>query len=156
MHIRVIAVGERQPAWVDEAVETYARRLPRQWRFRIDTIPAAPRRKSEPPETAIRAEAEKILERIGNGDRFLLLDERGRQVSSPDIANGIGEWQASGRDVVFVIGGPDGVGETLRSRAENVLSLSRLTLPHGLARVLLLEQLYRGWTLLSGHPYHRN
>lgn len=85
----------------------------------------------------------------------MLLDERGRQLTSKSLAARLSDWQSDARDLCFVIGGPDGVSELCRRRADFIWSLSRLTLPHGMVRVLLSEQLYRAWTLQSGHPYHR-
>ena len=148
-------MGGRQPAWVDAAVDSYAGRLPRDWRFRIDTIPVAKRAENAPSDRAVAAEADQLLDRIDRDERLLLLDERGRSFDSRKLAARLADWQADGRDLVFVIGGPDGVAESVRAAAEFTWSLSDLTLPHGLARVLLTEQLYRAWTLTTGHPYHR-
>jgi 23S rRNA (pseudouridine1915-N3)-methyltransferase len=155
VHIRLIAVGDRQPAWVDDAAENYSGRLPREWKFRIDCVPTARRAKSNNPQNAIEAEGEQLLARIKNSEQVVLLDEQGSQHSSQALAARLLEWQSDGRDLCFVIGGPDGVADSCRQRADAVLSLSKLTLPHGLARVLLLEQLYRAWSLQNGHPYHR-
>ncbi|MDX1498348.1 MAG: 23S rRNA (pseudouridine(1915)-N(3))-methyltransferase RlmH [Woeseiaceae bacterium] len=156
MHIRLIAVGERQPAWVDEAVAAYTSRLPPAWRFRIDPVAAARRVKNAPPKGALRDESAAILSRLGTGERMILLDERGRELTSREFSGRLADWQGEGRDVAFVIGGPDGVAADCRERAEFTWSLSKLTLPHGLARVVFAEQLYRAATLLSGHPYHRD
>lgn len=155
MHIRLIAVGDRQPAWVDDAVAVYSNRLPPQWRFRIDRIQTARRSRNQSADKARQAETTQVLSRLTPGERLVLLDERGRQMSSTQLATRIGDWQNDGRDVCFVIGGPDGVSDECRARADNVWSLSELTLPHGLARVVLAEQLYRAWSLATGHPYHR-
>ena len=156
MHIRLLAVGERQPAWVDEAFRTYTGRFPPQWKFRLDVIATARRNKSEDAQRAIESEGELILAKTAADEQVVLLDERGRQPTSQDLAEQLSAWQADGRDLCFVIGGPDGVSEGCRVRAGYVWSLSNLTLPHGLARVLFAEQLYRAWSLLSGHPYHRS
>lgn len=155
MHIRLIAVGDRQPAWVDDAVGIYTNRYPPQWRFRIDRIPTARRSKSTAITKARQAETEQILARVNNGDRMILLDEKGKSMSSTQLGERLSDWQTEGRDVCFVIGGPDGVADGCRERADTIWSLSALTLPHGLARVLLAEQLYRAWSLSTGHPYHR-
>ena len=155
MHIRLIAVGDRQPAWVDDAVAIYCGRFPPQWQFRIDRIPTARRSKNQPASKARETETGQVLARVAPAERLVLLDEAGREMTSSQLATAIGDWQTEGRDLCFVIGGPDGVTQTCRERADLVWSLSRLTLPHGLARVLFTEQLYRGWSLLSGHPYHR-
>ena len=156
MHIRLVAVGDRQPSWVNSAFDDYVTRLPPQWRFRLDEIGTAARRKSARPDSARSAESQSILSRVKPAEQVVLLDERGKQFSSRELAGRIDEWQAVGEDVVFVIGGPDGVADDVRQRASLVWSLSRLTLPHGLARVLYAEQMYRAWSLLTGHPYHRD
>lgn len=155
MHIRLIAVGERQPSWVDSAFEDYAARLPRQWQFRMETIATAKRQKSSPVESAVAAEAEKILGKIKPAEHVVVLDERGKQFSSKELAHELDDWQTMGADVVFVIGGPDGVSKDVLGRANTRWSLSKLTLPHGLARVLFAEQIFRAWSLSTGHPYHR-
>ena len=156
MHIRLIAVGDRQPSWVDEAFGAYSARLPRDWRFRLDSIATAKRRKNDKSSKAVQVEGERILARTDAHEQLVLLDEKGKQMTSPDLAVRLTDWQADGRDLCFVIGGPDGVSAACRERANFTWSLSRLTLPHGLARILFAEQLYRAWTLQAGHPYHRD
>jgi 23S rRNA (pseudouridine1915-N3)-methyltransferase len=155
MHIRLLAVGDRQPPWVDDAFGAYAGRFPREWKFRLDIIPTVRRQKNDKTQKAREAEGELILGKLNAGERLVLLDERGRQLDSKGLAASLADWQADGRDVCFVIGGPDGVPEACRQRADFTWSLSKLTLPHGLARVLLAEQLYRAHSLQTGHPYHR-
>jgi 23S rRNA (pseudouridine1915-N3)-methyltransferase len=155
VHIRLIAVGDRQPSWVDTAVENYVQRLPRQWQFRLDIITTAQRPKKSAAEVAKTAEGRKVLAKIKAPECVVVLDERGKEFSSEEFAARLDGWQSDGRDLTFVIGGPDGVSEDCRKRADHLWSLSRLTLPHGLARVLFAEQLYRAWCLTTGHPYHR-
>ncbi len=155
MHIRIIAVGDRQPSWVDEAFGKYTERFPREWKFRLDTISTVRRSKNDKSGQAMEAEGELLLARLGATERLVLLDERGKQLTSRSLATQLSQWQNDGRDLGFVIGGPDGVSEAIRKRADIVWSLSQLTLPHGMARVLLSEQLYRAWSLQTGHPYHR-
>lgn len=155
MHIRLIAVGDRQPPWVDEAFRIYSGRFPLQWKFRLDVIATAKRTKAENARRAIETEGELILGKLASDEQTVLLDERGKQLTSKFLAGRLSGWQADGRDLAFIIGGPDGVSDACRQRADFVWSLSDLTLPHGLARVLLAEQLYRAWSLASGHPYHR-
>lgn len=156
MHIRFLAVGDRQPAWVDDAVGTYTDRFPREWRFRLDTIPTVRRSRNDKSGQAVDAEGEQLLGRLQSGERMVLLDERGRQLDSRELGRKLGDWQTDGRDLCFVVGGPDGVSGPCRERADFTWSLSALTLPHGLVRVLLAEQLYRAWSLQTGHPYHRD
>lgn len=155
MHIRLIAVGDRQPGWVDDAFDNYSARFPREWKFRIDRIATARRSKNNKTQNAIDAECEQILTRIKTNEQVILLDERGKQLTSQALATRLLDWQADGRDLCFVIGGPDGVADGCRQRADTSWSLSDLTLPHGLARVLFAEQMYRAWSLQAGHPYHR-
>ena len=155
MHIRLLAVGDRQPSWVDEAYRRYAERLPREWRFRLDTIATVRRSKNNKSQQAKESEGDKILGKLGDDEHVVLLDERGKQLKSRALATTLAEWQSGGRDLCFIIGGPDGVPDACRQRANFTWSLSDLTLPHGLARVLVVESLYRAWSLQTGHPYHR-
>ncbi len=155
MHIRLIAVGDRQPAWVDDAFRIYSERFPPQWKFRTDVIATARRNRSDNALRAVRSEGATILGKLDDREQVVLLDEKGRQLTSKSLAARLSRWQSDGRDVAFVIGGPDGVSDDCRKRADFIWSLSDLTLPHGLARVLFAEQMYRAWSLASGHPYHR-
>jgi len=156
VHIRLIAIGDRQPSWVDSAFAEYAGRLPRQWQFRLQEIATARRNKGAVKNAAKEVEGAKILAQTKAAELVIVLDERGRQLSSRELAGKIDGWQTVGQDIVFVIGGPDGVAADVLQRANLTWSLSKLTLPHGLARVLFAEQIYRAWSLLSGHPYHRD
>jgi 23S rRNA (pseudouridine1915-N3)-methyltransferase len=156
VHIRLLAVGVRQPSWVDEAFGKYTGRYPREWKFRLDTISTVRRNKNDKSRQAMEAEGALILEKLGSDEQVVLLDERGKQLSSKSLASRLSEWQTDGRDLCFIIGGPDGVSGPVRQRADWMWSLSQLTLPHGLARALLSEQLYRAWSLQTGHPYHRS
>lgn len=153
MHIRLIAVSDRQPPWVGDAFDDYVKRLPPQWQFRTSVIPTA--RRGGDVGAAVKAEGLKVLKQVRQGETVVLLDECGIELGSTGLAAKLGDWQASGSDLAFIIGGPDGVSRACAERADLKLSLSRLTLPHGLARVVLAEQLYRSWALLQGHPYHR-
>lgn len=155
MHIRLLAIGDRQPAWVDAGFDGYRARFPREWRFECTTIPTARRGRNEPRNRARDAEGQALLAKLDAAEKLVLLDERGKQLSSAGLAERLSDWQSDGRDIAFGIGGPDGVSEACRARADFTWSLSRLTLPHGLARVVLAEQLYRAASLLAGHPYHR-
>lgn len=150
-----MAVGDRQPSWVDEAFGIYTGRFPREWKFRLDTIATVRRNKNDRSQTAMAAEGEQILAKLVATEQVVLLDERGKELSSRTLAASLADWQADSRDLCFIIGGPDGVPDTIRQRADFIWSLSQLTLPHGMARVLLAEQLYRAWSLQAGHPYHR-
>jgi len=155
MKIQILAVGDKAPGWADAAVDEYLRRMPREWAIRL--IPVRPERRDGQPVERIRAtEAARLLERCPRDARIIALDERGEQWTTRQFADALANWREDGRDVALVIGGADGLDPVLLSRAERLLGLSRLTLPHALARVLLAEQLYRAWSLLAGHPYHRD
>lgn len=155
MHIRLLAVGDRQPAWVVSAFDEYANRLPREWQFSLKVLPAATRGKTQDAKTAIRAQGQAVLASLATAEFVVALDERGQQCSSVKLADWLGAWQSDGRDVCLIIGGADGLSDEVLDRANLRWSLSTLTLPHGMVRVLLAEQLYRAWSLRAGHPYHR-
>ncbi len=155
MHIRLLAVGDRQPAWVDEAFNTYTGRFPREWRFCLDTVGTAKRAKGQPATRAIETEGDLLLAKLAPDEQVVLLDEQGTQLNSKKLASRLSDWQSDGRNLSLIIGGPDGVSAACRERADFIWALSELTLPHGLARVFLAEALYRAWSLQNGHPYHR-
>ena len=156
MHIRLIAVGDRQPAWVDSAFDSYCNRFPTAWKFRLETIAIGRRGRGIPVDNAVSAEGDKILQKLRPVENLVVLDESGRQYSSTELAERLRDWQSDGRDLCFAIGGPDGLAGDCLQRADSDWSLSRLTLPHGLARILFAEQMYRAWSLTAGHPYHRS
>jgi 23S rRNA (pseudouridine1915-N3)-methyltransferase len=154
--MRVIAVGTRMPGWVDEACEDYRRRLRPPWRLTLTELPAA--RRGEGADAAARArlaEGRQILAQLSERERVVPLDEQGNELSTAELAAWLRAQQVSGAELTFIVGGPDGLDAAVLARGERRWSLSRLTLPHGLARVLLVEQLYRAASLLGGHPYHR-
>lgn len=155
MHIRLLAVGDRQPSWVDDAFGVYTARYPREWKFHLDVIPTIRRNKNDKSHQAMKVEGELILAKLASTEQAVLLDERGKQLTSKSLASKLADWQSDGRDLCLIIGGPDGVSDAVRQRADMLWSLSELTLPHGMARALLAEQLYRAWSLQAGHPYHR-
>ena len=155
MRIRLIAVGTRMPAWVEQGVAEYQPRLPREWRFELVEIPVAARGKNADIARLKQAEGEKMLKAVPAGAQVIALDERGESLATVDWAKAVQGWQREGRDVALLIGGPDGLAPECLARAERRWSLSKLTLPHGLVRVMVLEQLYRAWSLAAGHPYHR-
>jgi len=155
LHIRLIAIGARQPGWVDEAFNDYAKRLPSQWQFRLQALAGGRRGKSQGAAGAIESEGRSMLAEIKDADYVVALDEHGTQFTSVALGRKLGDWQAAARDLTFLMGGPDGLAKACLQRADLQWSLSSLTLPHGLARVLFIEQLYRAWTVSTGHPYHR-
>jgi 23S rRNA (pseudouridine1915-N3)-methyltransferase len=154
MRIALLAVGTRLPAWVGAGFDTYRRRLPSHIRLELEEIPAGART-SRDTAAARAEEGERILRRARAADLFIALDERGRERSSAELATELDRWLAESPRVALAIGGADGLAPACRDRADSLWSLSRLTLPHGLVRVLVAEQLYRAWTLTAGHPYHR-
>jgi 23S rRNA (pseudouridine1915-N3)-methyltransferase len=155
MRIRLIAVGQRLQPWVEAGCDEYVKRLPREWNFEIVALKAAVRTEVKPAAAAMRTEAKAIDGAIAAGTRRVMLDERGEQVTTAQLAGRMTRWQQDGRDIALVIGGADGLTPELRKTADETLALSQLTLPHGLARLLLIEQLYRVASVLQGHPYHR-
>ncbi|MFP5397778.1 MAG: 23S rRNA (pseudouridine(1915)-N(3))-methyltransferase RlmH [Gammaproteobacteria bacterium] len=158
MRLWVIAVGQRQPAWADAAWRDFAKRFPPQLRIELKAVKAEPRQGGRPVDALKAAEAQRIeqaLAAAGRGARRVVLDEQGMRMTTAQLAARLAFWKGDGRDVAFVIGGPDGIDATLRASADETLRLSDLTLPHAFVRVLLAEALYRAWSLDSGHPYHR-
>jgi 23S rRNA (pseudouridine1915-N3)-methyltransferase len=155
MQIALIAVGTRMPAWVTEGYREYARRMPRECSLALTEVPLGRRGKSQPVERAVSEEGSRMLAAINEKQRVIALDVGGRGWSTEQLAGELGGWMQDGRDVSLLVGGPDGLAADCLARADQRWSLSPLTLPHPLVRVVLAEQLYRAWTLMSGHPYHR-
>ncbi|MFY9343670.1 MAG: 23S rRNA (pseudouridine(1915)-N(3))-methyltransferase RlmH [Planctomycetota bacterium] len=155
MKIRLLTVSHKQPAWVLAACDEYGRRLPREWGFQIVEIKPAPRTGGALTDRVHAAEAERLLAAAPKGARLVALDERGEPWTTAQLAQALARWQQEGRDVALLVGGADGLAPELRARASPCVSLSALTLPHGLVRVVVVEQLYRAATILQGHPYHR-
>lgn len=154
MRLRLIAVGTRMPAWVTAGYEDYARRLPRELKIDLVEIPLVTRGGNADVARLKAAEGERILRAVGDA-RLFALDETGKGLSTLQWAESLTDWMRDGRDVALAIGGPDGHAEPVLQQAEAIWSLSRLTLPHALVRVVLAEQLYRAWSVTVNHPYHR-
>lgn len=155
MRVKVVAVGTRQPDWQRLGFAEYSRRLPKECAIELVEIPAATRAKSRPTSQAIQKESDRMLAAIGRNDYVIALDQPGTQYGSEDLAGLLQMWLGQGRDLAMLIGGADGLSDACRTRADLRWSLSDLTLPHGLVRVLVAEQVYRAWSILRGHPYHR-
>jgi 23S rRNA (pseudouridine1915-N3)-methyltransferase len=156
MKLLLVAVGQRQPAWAEAAFDDFAKRFPPECRLELKAVKAEPRSGGKPVAALMAAEAQRLAAALPRGARLIALDERGERRSTAQLAERLRFWLADGRDVAFVIGGPDGLDTALKSRADETLRLSDLTLPHALARVLLAEALYRAWSVSVGHPYHRD
>jgi 23S rRNA (pseudouridine1915-N3)-methyltransferase len=156
MRIRIIAVGERMPRWVDEVVADYTRRLAATLKITLVQVPAGQRSSRGDPAQAMHIEGQRILALSRPQEFLVALDEHGAQLSTRELATWLSGRMNDGRDLALVIGGPDGLAVEVLARSDQKLSLSKLTLPHPLVRVVLAEQLYRAHTVLSGHPYHRD
>ena len=157
MKLAILAVGHRMPDWVTAAYEEYAKRMPREMPLQLKELKPAQRSNATGDTLRwLKTEAEHIEAAIPQGALRVVLDERGRSFPTRTLADHLERWRTDGRDVAFVIGGADGLDDTIKSRADLLWSLSLLTLPHGLVRVVLAEQLYRASSLLAGHPYHRD
>ena len=155
MRMCLIAVGARMPAWVKAGFDQYAVRFPRECPLQLLEIPAGKRGKQGVLERLVREEGERILAAVPKGARLIALDVAGRQWDTEQLAGELARWRQEGRDLALMIGGPDGLDSACRARAESTWSLSRLTLPHPLVRIIVAEQLYRALSLLNQHPYHR-
>jgi 23S rRNA (pseudouridine1915-N3)-methyltransferase len=165
--IRLICIGTRVPEWVTQGFETYARRLPRDNQLLLEQV-ARPSHAADLSRSEIgrliETEGERLLGRLKAPEQgrkkgsevVIALDEAGAAWRTAELAARMRQWRAHGRDVAMFVGGPDGLSVACRERADALWSLSALTLPHGLVRVLVAEQIYRAWTLISGHPYHRS
>ncbi len=154
MKLGIVAVGQRMPDWAQTAYDDYAKRFPPELRVDIKTVKTEPRG-SKTLETLLSAERARIEAQIPRGTRIVVLDERGTNLTTKALAERLKAWQLEGDDVALVIGGPDGLEPAFRQAAHERIRLSDMTLPHALARVLLIEQLYRAWSVNANHPYHR-
>jgi 23S rRNA (pseudouridine1915-N3)-methyltransferase len=155
MKLLVVAVGARMPGWIDEAFEEYAKRMPRGMKTELIEIRPEPRSEGKSAERMTAAEAARLSRALPRGAFVVALDERGREMTTAELARWLDARRRDGRDLAFLIGGADGLAEDTKRAAQATLRLSAMTLPHGLARVLLAEQLYRAASILENHPYHR-
>lgn len=154
MRLLIVAVGQRVPDWAQTAWEDYAKRFPFEIKLELKAVKTEPR-SSKSLETLYAAERSRIEAAIPKGTRIVALDERGTALTTVALAGKLKDWQLSGDDVALVIGGPDGLDPAFRQAAHERIRLSDLTLPHAMVRVLLVEQLYRAWSINANHPYHR-
>jgi 23S rRNA (pseudouridine1915-N3)-methyltransferase len=152
--ITIAAVGQRQPAWADAAIEDFIKRLPPGFSVSVREVKAEPRG-GQPVERMLAAEEQRLRAAIPPAALVVALDERGQDWTTARFAQQLGQWRDDAETVAFAIGGPDGLAADFKRDARVLLRLSSMTLPHALARLLLVEQIYRGWSLLTNHPYHR-
>ena len=155
MQVHLIAVGTRMPAWVTTGYNEYARRMPRECSLKLIEIPLSKRRKTQSALKNRQEEGRAMLAAVPGQATLIALDVRGKAWSTESLSTRLQQWLQGGRDIALLVGGPDGLADECLARADLRWSLSPLTLPHALVRVLLAEQLYRAWTVIQGHPYHR-
>lgn len=155
MKIKLISVGTRMPAWVEQGVQEYSKRLPAEFSFESVEVPLGKRGKSASTQQAMRQEEEALLARLGSRDYVVALDVQGKVLSTEEMTTRISTIRDDGQHLSFLVGGPDGLTQNCLNRANERWSLSALTLPHPLVRIVMAEQMYRVWSLISGHPYHR-
>ncbi|MCB1797937.1 MAG: 23S rRNA (pseudouridine(1915)-N(3))-methyltransferase RlmH [Gammaproteobacteria bacterium] len=155
MQIHLIAVGDKMPRWVQDGFNEYAKRLPAECALRLTEVAAGKRGKNADIPRIIRDESERLLAAVPRGATAVALEVGGTSWSTEQLAAQLDTWMNSGQDLALLVGGPDGLGAEVRAAAAQLWSLSALTLPHPLVRVVLAEQLYRAWSILRNHPYHR-
>ena len=155
MRLVLASVGQRPPAWAETAYEDFAKRFPPDLRLELKAVKAEPRSSGKTAAQMMAAEAQRLEAAVPKGARRVVLDEHGSRLSTRQLADRLRFWLSDGRDVVLLVGGPDGLAPALKASADETLRLSDLTLPHAFVRVLLAEALYRAWSVTTGHPYHR-
>lgn len=155
MHFSLLYVSEKPNQWAEDSCQSYLKRMPASFGYTQTRLTPVKRTKNTHIETAREQEWQLIQDKIPKHALLVLLDERGKQYTSEKFSQQIDSWQHNGQDVVFVIAGADGVNPQHRKQADGLIALSQLTLPHEMARLFLTEQLYRGWSILNNHPYHR-
>ena len=151
--MQILSIGGKPPGWVRAGFDEYAKRMPRDMSLSLVEVPA-PRHGADANKN-LRVEGERMLARISSGDWVIALDTGGQPFSSEQLADQMEKWRMRGSNITFVIGGADGLADDVRTRADQTLSLSALTFPHYLVRLILAETLYRAWSIFTGHPYHR-
>ncbi len=155
MVIHLLSVGNKMPRWVTDGFQEYAKRMPAECKLNLLEVAPGHRGKSADIARTLREEGERMLKAIPKGCHVIALDVRGHQWSTERLSQNLGEWLQDGRDIALLVGGPEGLAQSCLERATGRWSLSPLTLPHPLVRVIVAEQLYRAWSLLNNHPYHR-
>lgn len=155
MKLKLICVGTKPPAWIQTGIDEYAKRIPKHWHFEQTLVPGANRHTQAKAQDYQLVEAKHIEAALLPSAKIIAFDERGESISTQQLAKSLSDWQMHGIDVNWIIGGTDGLADSLKAKANAIWSLSAFTLPHALARLFIVEQLYRATSLLTGHPYHR-
>jgi len=155
VQIHLIAVGNKMPGWVVSGYQEYAKRMPRECALKLVEINPGHRGKNANLERAMADEADRIFDAIPKGARVVALEVKGKPWSTQQLSQRLESWLGGGQDIALLVGGPEGLSDSCRQRADELWSLSPLTLPHPLVRIVLCEQIYRAWSILQGHPYHR-
>lgn len=155
MRLLLASVGQKPPAWAETAYDDFAKRFPPELKLELKAVKAEPRTSGKTAAQLMAAEAQRLEAAIPKGARRVVLDERGSRLTTVQLADRLRFWLGDGRDVVLLVGGPDGLDPALKATADETLRLSDLTLPHAFVRVLLAEALYRAWSVTTNHPYHR-
>ncbi|GKT12518.1 MAG: 23S rRNA (pseudouridine1915-N3)-methyltransferase [Thiomicrorhabdus sp.] len=155
MVIHFITVGQKMPKWVQEGYAEYAKRMPKACSIKLVELPMAQRGKTNSVDKLKAEEAKRIVDAIPKGARMIILDEHGKQVTTKGLSEKLEEWLGGGQDIALIVGGPDGLQQELIDQAQWKWGLSNLTLPHPMVRILVVEQLYRAWSVIQNHPYHR-
>lgn len=155
MQLLIIAVGHKMPAWIESGYNEYTKRMPPDCRIQLKEIKPVDRSGSRSAETVMAMERSRIEEALPKNAHLVVLDERGKDLTTLQLSQHLTQWRQDGGDVAFVIGGADGLDAELKKKADLTIRLSSMTLPHGMVRVLLAEQLYRAWSVTQNHPYHR-
>ena len=155
MQIDLIAVGKKMPTWIESGFQEYAKRLPKNINFKLIEINPAMRSKNNSADNYKLKEEENILSALSANSLIIALDEKGKSISSTTLANRIQAWNDDNQHISLIIGGADGLSDNIKNKANELWSLSDMTLPHGLVRVMVAEQIYRAWSITQNHPYHR-
>mgnify|MGYP001186432141 CR=1 FL=1 len=155
MQIHLISVGNRMPGWVKSGYDEYAKRLPRECELFLKEIPPGLRGKNCDVARIIRDEGERMNAAIPVGSHIVALELSGKSLTTPELALSLNRWLEIGKPIALLVGGPDGLADSVKSKASEFWSLSPLTFPHPLVRIIVAEQLYRAWSILHNHPYHR-
>lgn len=155
MQIDLIAVGKRMPTWIESGFKEYAKRLPKNINFKLIEINPAIRGKNNSAENYKQKEEENINAALSKDSLIIIFDEHGKSISSQSLATQLQTWNDEQQHICLIIGGPDGLSDAIKKKANQMWSLSEMTLPHGLVRVMVVEQLYRAWSITQNHPYHR-